>query len=245
MDGATDGCGAERSLRPMLSLDGVGVAYRRRAGWLRRSAFWALRDVSVQVFRGETLGVVGRNGSGKSTLMRVLARIIEPDRGCREGEVSAALLSLRLGFAPYLTGRQNAQLSGLLQGMRRARVRERMDAIVAFADVGEAIDQPISTWSSGMVARLAFAVAVQAEPDVLLVDEVWGVGDEEFRVKSRTVMRDMVSSRRTVVLATHNLDLVRRFCDRAIWLEDGRLRAQGAPEEVVEAYRAAAGGGSA
>jgi lipopolysaccharide transport system ATP-binding protein len=222
---------------PVITLENVGVSYWRRVGPFRRTRFWALQDVSFDVRHGETLGIVGRNGAGKSTLLRLLAGVIEPDRGtCRSEGVTASLLSLKLGFVPHLTGRENAQLSGMLQGLRRAQIRSRMDAIVDFADLHDFIDQPIATYSSGMLARLAFAVAFQSKPDVLLVDEVWGVGDADFRQKSRVVMRDMVSSQRTVVLVTHNLDLVRRFCDRAVWIEAGRTRAVGPPEAVLEQY---------
>lgn len=229
--------GPDGDLRPLVSLRGVGVSYWRRSGPFRRSRFWALRDVSFDLHEGETLGIVGRNGAGKSTLLRILARVIEPDRGTFDGaDVTASLLSLKLGFVPHLTGRENALLSGMLQGLRRAAIAERMDEIVAFADLHDFIDQPIATYSSGMIARLAFAVAFQSRPDVLLIDEVWGVGDADFRQKSRRVMREMVSSRRTVVLVTHNLDLVRRFCDRAVWIEGGVSRAVGRPEDVIERY---------
>ncbi|MGH0034631.1 MAG: ABC transporter ATP-binding protein [Myxococcota bacterium] len=227
---------------PVLSLSGVGVSYWKRTGLFRRGRFWALQDVSFDVGHGETLGIIGRNGAGKSTLLRLLARVIEPDRGeLRSEQITASLLSLKLGFVPTLTGRENAQLSGMLQGLRRAEIAARMDEIVEFSDLQEFIDQPIATYSSGMLARLAFAVAFQSKPDVLLIDEVWGVGDADFRQKSRLVMREMVSSQRTVVLVTHNLDLVRRFCDRAVWIEGGTSRAVGPPEEVIESYLGAAG----
>jgi len=229
---------------PVISLQHVGVSYWRRRGPFRRSRFWALRDVTFDLLYGETLGIIGRNGAGKSTLLRILARIIEPDRGtCEALDVHAALLSLKLGFVPHLSGRENALLSGMLQGMRRAEITSRLEAIVEFADLHDFIDQPIATYSSGMLARLAFAVAFQVQPEVLLIDEVWGVGDADFRQKSRRVMREMVSSRRTVVLVTHNLDLVRRFCDRAVWIDGGATRAVGAPDAVIAAYEAETGPG--
>jgi len=223
--------------RLALTLDGVGLRYTRRSGAASRSSFWALEDVSFDVSRGETLGVVGRNGAGKSTLMRIMAGILRPDRGeLRNHGVTVSLHSLNVGMIPYLTGRENACLSGMLLGLRRREIEERMEAIREFSGLDGFIDQPVATYSSGMLARLGFSVAVQAQPEVLLVDEVWAVGDREFRDRSAAAMREMVRSQQTVVVASHNLDLIRRFCERSVWIEGGRSCLVASSERVLEAY---------
>jgi lipopolysaccharide transport system ATP-binding protein len=220
-----------------LELDGVAVCYARRGRFLSRDLHWALHDVSFDVMHGETLGVIGGNGAGKSTVMRVLAGIINPDRGAlRNHGVVASLHSLNLSVFPHLTGRENAMLSGILLGLRRRDIKARMEAIREFSGLGDFLDQPVAAYSSGMRARLGFSVAFQAQPDVLLVDEVWGVGDEEFRRKSARAMQEMASSNRTIVLVSHSLDLIRGFCSRVVWLDGGRTRAIGDPDDIVSAY---------
>ncbi len=222
---------------PAIRLRHVGVSYRRRAGFARASMFWALRDVSLDLFHGETLGIIGRNGVGKSTLLRVLAGIIAPDRGemvsdgCR-----ASLLSLQVGFIPHLTGRENAMLSGMLLGLSRRAMLDGMESIIGFAEQEEFIDQPVSTYSAGMRARLGFSVAFMAKPDVLLVDEILGVGDEGFRAKSTAAMRDRLKSNQTVVLVSHSAPTVRELCNRVIWIEGGATFMAGPTDEVMDAY---------
>jgi lipopolysaccharide transport system ATP-binding protein len=226
---------------PILSLNNVAVSYRRRAGMLRWSKYWALKDVSFDLYHGETLAVLGRNGAGKSTLLRVLADIIKPDRGRVVGNgCSISLLSLRVGFIPHLTGRENAILSGMLMGLRRREVEGMMDAIVDFAELGSFIDEPVRTYSAGMNARLGFSVAFQSDPDILLIDEVLGVGDVEFRKKSTAALRDKIKSDKTVVLVTHTPDTVKALCDRAVWIDGGTTRAEGDRDEVLEQYLAQA-----
>jgi len=222
----------------LLRLENVGVSYRRRGGLNRRSLFWALEDVSFEIYRGETLGVIGRNGVGKSTLLRLLAGIIQPDLGTIRFDYPChiSLLSLQVGFIPQLTGRENAVLSGMLLGMRRKEIEERMGEIIAFAELEDFIDQPISTYSTGMRARLGFSVAFQADPDILLVDEVLGVGDAEFREKSAQAMRQKIRSNRTVVLVSHNQQTIRNLCDRALWIEKGCTRLESDPDSVLKAY---------
>jgi lipopolysaccharide transport system ATP-binding protein len=225
---------------PELSLDRVGVAYWRKEGYFRRSPFWALEDVSLEVRTGETLGIIGRNGSGKSTLMKILAGIIKPDRGeFRPAPGRASLLSLQLGFVRYLSGRENAYLSGMLLGLTRAEVRDRIDEIIEFSELGKFFDQPIFSYSSGMLARLGFAVALTANPEVLLIDEIWGVGDASFREKSAARMRERALSDKTVVIVSHNTELFERFCNRVVWMDAGHTKAIGKPEEIIERYEAA------
>ena len=220
-----------------LSLRNVGTFYWRQAGYLRKERFWALKDVSFDLYHGESLGVIGRNGAGKSTLLQVLAGILRPDQGelINHG-VQTALLSLQIGFVPYLTGRQNALLSGMLIGLHRKEVIEKMRDIQSFSELGDFFDQPISTYSSGMKARLGFSVAFQLDPDVLLIDEVLGVGDSDFRHKSSAVMHDKIRSDKTIVLVSHSAQTIRQLCDRAVWIEEGVTRAYGDTPEVLHLY---------
>ncbi len=223
--------------KPLLSLQNIGVSYRRRAGMFRWNKYWALKDVSFDLYHGETLGVIGRNGAGKSTLLRILADIISPDRGRidRNG-ASVSLLSLRVGFIPHLSGRENAMLSGMLMGLRRSEVESMMGAIIEFSELGPFIDEPVRTYSAGMNARLGFSIAVQADPDVLLIDEVLGVGDVEFRRKSSEALRDKIKSNKTVVLVSHTPQTVKELCDRAVWIDAGVSRAEGDIDTVLGQY---------
>lgn len=199
--------------------------------------YWALKNVSFNLFHGETLGVIGRNGVGKSTLLRLLAGIIAPDKGEVTSYVErSSLLSLQVGFVPHLSGRENAVLSGMLLGMRRREIEKKMESIVDFSGLGEFIDEPVGSYSSGMRARLGFAVAMEAEPDILLIDEVLGVGDREFKQKSGLAMRERILSDQTVVIVSHNLDTIREFCDRVVWLENGETKAEGKTAEILELY---------
>lgn len=206
-----------------------------------RSDRWALRGVSFDIRAGETLGVIGRNGAGKTTLLRLLAGILGPDRGSvrRLPGLSASLLSLQVGFLPQLTGRENAILSGMLLGLRRFEVDARLDSIVSFAELAGVMDDPISTWSDGMRARLGFAVAFHADPDLLLLDEALGTGDAAFHRKSAAAMRERIRSDRTCVLVSHDAATIAELCDRCVWIEGGRVAAEGRPAEVLADYQRA------
>jgi lipopolysaccharide transport system ATP-binding protein len=206
-----------------------------------RSDRWALRGVTFDVRAGESLGVIGRNGAGKTTLLRLLAGILGPDRGSieRAPGARASLLSLQVGFLPQLTGRENATLSGMLLGLRRADVAARMESIVAFAGLEDVIDDPIFTWSDGMRARLGFSVAWHADPELLLVDEALGTGDAAFHEKSAAAMRERIRSDRTCVLVSHDAATIRDVCDRCVWIEDGVVAAEGRPDQVLAAYTSA------
>jgi lipopolysaccharide transport system ATP-binding protein len=220
----------------LVELRHVGVAFsaqRRLAG----SRFWALEDVSLTLRRGERLGVIGRNGAGKSTLLRVIAGILAPDRGSvRRAPVSCQLLSLALGFTPHLSGRDNAVLSGLMLGLRRRDIVARLPAIREFSELGDFFEQPIATYSAGMTMRLAFSVAIQVEPDVLLIDEVLAVGDAEFQQKSGAALRARMAEGHTVVLVSHDEAQVARLCDRVLWVEHGKSVCEGPRDEVFAAY---------
>jgi lipopolysaccharide transport system ATP-binding protein len=222
----------------IIELQNIGVSYTRRRGFMRSSSFWALHDVSFDLRHGETLGVIGHNGAGKSTLLRVLAGILAPDKGrVIRGDERISLLSLQLGFAPYLSGRQNAILSGILLGLSRREMEQRMDAIISFAGLEDFIDEPVRAYSSGMRARLGFTIAFQADPDVLLVDELMGVGDADFKVKSTTAMREKIASDKTVVIVTHSIETVLDLCDRVVWIHRGVTAEVGEPAAVVRSYQ--------
>lgn len=230
---------AARRIDPLLSLRNVGVSFPvGKWGWFSQRKRWVLKDVSFDLDHGETLGVVGRNAAGKSTLLRLLAGIIRNDRGSltNHGGFTASLLSLQTGFLPHLSGRENAILSGILLGLRRREIELRMERIIEFSEIGEYIDEPLHNYSSGMRARLGFSVAFQVDPDILLVDEVLGVGDEDFRAKSSKAMRERIRSDKTIVLVSHNAGTVRELCDRAVWLHEGVTQAAGPVDDVMDQY---------
>jgi lipopolysaccharide transport system ATP-binding protein len=203
-----------------------------------REEFWALRDVSFEIKRGEAVGVIGRNGAGKSTLLKLLGRITEPSSGqiVLNGKV-ASLLEVGTGFHPELTGRENIYLNGAILGMKRAEVRGKFDEIVAFAEVEQFLDTPVKHYSSGMYVRLAFAVAAHLDPDILIVDEVLAVGDASFQKRCLGKMREATEREgRTVLFVSHNMQAVRQMCRRAIFLKEGRVAGDGDPPAVIGAY---------
>ena len=220
----------------IITLDKVGVAFNAQ---LRVGAprFWALEEVSLTLRRGERLGVIGRNGAGKSTLLRTLAGILAPDRGrITRAPVACQLLSLSLGFMPHLSGRDNAVLAGLMLGMRRREIVRRLPAILEFSELGDFFEQPISSYSTGMTMRLGFSVALQVEPEVLLIDEVLAVGDAEFQEKSGAALRERMREGHTVVLVSHDEQQIAALCDRVLWVEHGKSVLEGERDLVFEAY---------
>ena len=223
---------------PIVSLRSVGVRYHSRGRLLARGTeYWALSDVSFDVYPGETIGLVGSNGAGKTTLLKAIAGIIEPDQGTIErSAINLSMLSLQVGFLPQLSGRENAILSGMLLGLERPAAERRVADIEAFADLGPHFDEPLATFSSGMRARLGFSCALYSAAEVLLIDEVLGVGDKEFRAKSNAAIHELIRSNRTVLLASHNLATIRELCDRAVWIDNGRVRATAATDEVLDQY---------
>jgi lipopolysaccharide transport system ATP-binding protein len=223
----------------LITLQNVGVAFNAqlRVGSPR---FWALEDVSFELKRGQRLGIVGRNGAGKSTLLRTLAGIIEPDRGrIARARVSCQLLSLSVGFMQHLSGRDNAILSGLMLGLRRRDIMQRLAKIREFSELGPFFEQPISSYSTGMLMRLGFSVALQVEPDILLIDEVLAVGDSDFQQKSGAALRERIHGGTTVVFVSHGDEQVRQVCDRVVWIEHGRSVMEGDVDDVLKAYHAA------
>jgi lipopolysaccharide transport system ATP-binding protein len=201
--------------------------------------FWALKDVAFSVAQGEALGLIGHNGAGKSTLLQLLCGIVPADEGrlSVSGHVSG-LLELGTGFHPDLSGRENVYINGIIAGLTRREVEARFDDIVAFAELEHVIDSPLRTYSSGMKMRLGFAVAVHTEPDVLLIDEVLAVGDMAFQNKCLERIEAIRASGVTIVLVSHDLHQITRFCDKALWLRGGRVAGYGSAEAVVNAYKA-------
>jgi ABC-type polysaccharide/polyol phosphate transport system ATPase subunit len=206
--------------------------------WNRKyQEFWALKDVSFSVEKGDIVGVIGKNGAGKTTLLRVLAGIFPPDTGTIEvnGRVSP-ILTLGAGFQPDLTGRDNIYLNGILLGLKKEEIDAKYESIVEFAELEKFIDTPVRNYSSGMIARLGFSIAISMEPDILLIDEILGVGDERFREKSRNKMREFMNKAQAIVIVTHNMNFVKEICNKAIWIDKGQVRQIGEPTEVIKSY---------
>ncbi len=236
-----------KALRDVLS-DVMGAPFRRLRSIGQNSArenrnghqtFWALKDVSFDVERGEVIGIIGRNGAGKSTMLKILSRITHPTEGQARirGRVGS-LLEVGTGFHPELTGRENIFLNGAILGMRKAEISRKFDEIVSFAEVEKFIDMPVKHYSSGMYVRLAFGVAVHLEPEVLIVDEVLAVGDAQFQKKCFDKMKSIGHGGRTILFVSHNMSAIRNICQRGLILEEGALVGHGEINSVVDKYLA-------
>ena len=238
----------------MVNVSDLGIKFkmekRRRSGALAfldrsrnrqrsRGEFWALRHVSFTVERGETVGIIGRNGSGKSTLLRVIAGVYPPDEGKVSvgGEVST-LFSLGTGFNVELSGRDNIYLDGVMMGLTKMQIDGIIDAIIEFAELGDFIDMPVRTYSSGMRARLGFAIAIHSDKDIVLIDEIMGAGDAAFRQKADVEMSRIIG-KRTVIIVSHEMRTIEKFASKVIWLDRGVIAAVGEPKGVIEQYLAA------
>jgi ABC-type polysaccharide/polyol phosphate transport system ATPase subunit len=204
--------------------------------------FWALRHVSFDVPQGSVIGIIGSNGSGKSTLLRILARIYAPDEGELRirGKVSS-LITLGAGFQPNLSGHENIQYNGLLLGLTRQQIERKLESIVEFADLGDFINAPVRTYSSGMRARLGFSVAIHVDPEILVVDEVLVVGDAKFRKRCADKMRDLIAKGATVAMVQHNMDAILQMCQEVMWLDKGQGKEMGRPYDTVKHYLEAQG----
>lgn len=215
-------------------------AIRWLQGKVRHESFLALREVSFSVCRNEIFGVIGNNGAGKSTLLKLVARVLRPTSGrvCVKGRV-APLLELGAGFHPELSGRENVYLNGAMLGFTRAEMKRKFPGITDFSELGDFIDAPLRTYSSGMWARLGFSVAIDVDPEILILDEILSVGDESFQRKCLNRIEQFVKGNATILLVSHHMSLIEAMCDRAAWLDHGRLMAIGPVHEVVSAYRQA------
>lgn len=240
-------------MRGVINVNGVSRAYRRYnadrpwtwqealvRGWRQlrpAETFWALREVSFTIAPGQMVGVIGHNGAGKSTLLRLIGGVGQPDAGRIDVQGRlGALLELGAGFHPELTGRENALINGVISGLTKAEVASRFDSMVDFAELEDFIDSPLRTYSSGMIMRLAFAVAAHIEPDVLLIDEVLSVGDLAFEAKCLQRIEAFKARGCTILLVSHDAQQVEQLCDEVIWLRAGRLVAHGPARDVVESY---------
>lgn len=239
---------SESSTRLAIEVKDVSINYRIlnnvsvRRTFLRRKVrneiFEAVKHVSFGVEEGGILGIIGKNGSGKSTLLRSIAGVFSPNAGVIDlhGH-SVSLMALGVGFKDLLTGRENVILSGMLLGFSEKEIEERMPNIIDFAEIGDFIDRPVRTYSSGMHSKLAFAITAMLETDIMLVDEVLSVGDERFRKKSLAKMKELISDEnRTVIIVSHNISTLKEFCDRVLWIHDGEMKELGYPETVLEHY---------
>lgn len=225
------------TLTPLIALKNVSVRFKQRQSFFRHKLHNALNDVSFEVFQGETLGIIGRNGSGKSTVLKILAGIFQPDSGeCKRDDVKVSLQTLAAGFDDELTGRDNAIIASMLLGHDKKHAIANLDLINRFSELEDAFFQPVKTYSSGMRTRLGFSVAITMHADVLLIDEVLGVGDAGFRKKAEMAILKIMNSEQTVVFVSHSLGQVKRLCTRVIWLEQGEVKASGPTAEVLQQY---------
>ncbi|HEY0704389.1 MAG TPA: ABC transporter ATP-binding protein [Candidatus Acidoferrales bacterium] len=227
------------ALRDVLAR-AFSAPFKKNGASRSKDFIWALRDVSLDVHQGEVVGLIGRNGAGKTTLLKLLSRITRPTTGFAEihGRVGS-LLEVGTGFHPELTGRENIYLSGAILGMSRREIDQKMDAIVAFAEVERFLTSPLKFYSTGMQMRLAFAVAAHLEPEILLVDEVLAVGDLEFQKKCLGKMQEVSRSGRTIVFVSHQMGQMRRLCERVFWIDGGQIREQGRAGEIIARYESA------
>jgi len=204
----------------------------------RREEFWALRDISFEVEKGEKLGIIGPNGAGKSTLLKIICGITAPTSGqvATEGKI-ASLIELEAGFHPDLTGQENVSVNGLLLGMSRQEIKKKFKQIVSFSGINKFIDSPLHTYSSGMKARLGFSVAVHSDPDILIIDEVITAGDEQFRKKAYKKMEEFFQEKKTIIFVSHDLRTIEKLCPQTLWLEKGKIKALGPSRDVIKSYR--------
>lgn len=228
-----------------IVVEDVSLSFPKKKGIVQilkgtnTSSFLALDSVSFSVKRGEVVGIIGRNGCGKSTLLRIIAGIFSPDQGtCKSAGKISLLAGLGTGFTGHLTGRENAYLYGSILGHEQAVMKELMDEIISFSELESFIDEPLRTYSAGMKARLGLAVASALNPEILLIDEVLGVGDPVFKEKSKKKILDMVSEAGTVVIVSHSFGLMTSICDRVIHMSDGKIKFIGDPQEAISSYYA-------
>lgn len=234
-----------------ITVKEVGISYKNikrisihqsllKKGEIKRAdIFEAVKGVSFEVEKGEILGIIGKNGSGKSTLLRSIAGIFQPDRGEIDTHgYKVALMSIGVGFKPEITGRENIITSGLLMGFRLDYIQQKLDEIIEFSELGEFIDKPVRTYSSGMYSKLSFAITAIMDADIMLVDEVLSVGDEKFKKKSYEKMKELILQQdRTVLIVSHDMNTLKDLCNRVMWIHNGEVREIGLPEKVLSDYK--------
>lgn len=229
--------GGER--RVMLELDNVSLSYHSRPKSFDHGSHHVLNSVSLQLFEGETLGIIGRNGVGKTTMLRIMAGILAPTHGrvIQAPGKTSSLLTIGLGFRADLSGRDNALLAAMLQGASRSQAKSFLEDIKEFSELGDSFEEPVKTYSAGMRSRLGFTTALMTHVDILLIDEVLSVGDAHFRTKAQAAMIERVSSEQTVVFVSHMEAQLQAICNRAVCIEAGSILAEGDPEQVLSIYR--------
>ena len=225
-----------------MRLESVSVVYSDEGFFSKVEEVTALKDVSLSVEPGDKVGIIGSNGAGKSTLVRVMSGVLKPNAGIVDDEgMTCALLSLNAGFDGELSGTRNVVMHGMLMGLTRKEAVARIGAVAEMSGLGEAMERRVSTYSSGMRARLCFSTAINLDPDILLLDEAIVVGDREFRERSQRIMQERFTGNRAIVMVSHSLASVQELCERSVWLDRGEIRAQGETKDVVRAYRDANG----
>jgi lipopolysaccharide transport system ATP-binding protein len=231
---------SELESRPlMLELDNVSLSYRSKKSTFEHGHHKVLDGVSLQLYEGETLGIIGRNGVGKTTMVRLMAGILAPTSGTvkqRPGKTSS-LLTIGLGFKPNLSGRDNALLAGMLQGSSKSQAQSFLEEIKDFSELGDSFEEPVKTYSAGMRARLGFTTALMTHVDILLIDEVLSVGDAQFRAKAQAAMKERIKGEQTVVFISHMDSQIEKLCDRALWIDQAKIAAEGVTQDVLFEYQ--------
>jgi len=203
----------------------------------RKEEFWALKNINLEVKKGDKLGIIGPNGSGKSTLLKIITRITTPTKGkVRTSGKIASLIDLEAGFEPDLTGEENIYINGLLLGMTKKEINKNFKKIIRFSGIKKFIDSPLYTYSAGMKLRLGFSVAIHSNPDILIVDEIISIGDENFRNKSYKKIQEFFKAKKTMIFVSHNLDLLKKLCSKTVWLDQGKIKISGPSELVIKKY---------
>ena len=230
----------EKNSGVMLELFDVSMSFRSKKSTFENGLHHVLDSVSLKLHEGETLGVVGENGCGKTTILRLMAGIIPPDSGVihQRSDVSSALLTIGLGFKPNLSGRDNAVIAAMLQGSSQRQAESYLSDIKEFSELGNSFEEPVKTYSSGMMSRLGFTTALMTHVDIMLIDEILSVGDARFRQKAEAALRERIEGEQTVVFVSHSESQVQSLCDRVIWLRGGLIIDQGDPKSVLESYGA-------
>ena len=222
----------------IINFNNVGISFSIKRGLFRQSEkFWALKDISFRVDKDEIVGIVGRNGTGKSTCGRLIAGIYQPTKGSIEINGTVTLLSFGAGFNPEFTGRQNILVNGVYQGFTIKAVKERMNDIIAFSELGDFIDRPLKTYSYGMKSRLGFSVAAFLEPDILVLDEVMATGDYFFKKKAMEKINDIIGKCNAVIVISHQDQILKELCNRVLWFKNGGIVLDGEPRDVLQAYK--------